>query len=108
MAQNAGPAPAALGLAWKLLGALGVPALAVALLLWRDVALDHAELSVVRADVAGLTAALRAHLDAERARLDAEALKRTDDAVAQARLEAAIAAVRGQIDALLSRLPRRG
>ena len=107
MAQNA-PAPAALGLAWRLVGALGVPALAVALLLWRDVALDHAELSAVRADVVGLASALRAHLDAERARLDAEALQRTDDAVAQARLEAAIAAVRGQIDALLSRLPRRG
>jgi len=107
MAQNA-PAPAALGLAWRLVGALGMPALAVALLLWRDVALDHAQLDAVRGDVAALNVALRAHLDAERARLDSDAMKRTDDAVAQARLEAAIAAVRGQIDALLSRLPRRG
>lgn len=106
-AEAGAPHPAALGLVWKIMAALGVPTLGVALLMWRDAALQAERLETLRGEIASIQSSLREHLDAERRRLDAAALAEREAAVAQARLQEAIASVKGQIDALLQALSRR-
>lgn len=105
--EEQGVHPAAVRLVWKVVGVVGVPISVAALLLWRDAALTSERLDHLSRSQAATAAALEAHLDSERARLTSQAAADRDAAVAQARLEAALAAVRSTLDAILQALPRR-
>ena len=96
-----------MGVAWKILAALGVPALTVALGLWRDVALQAAEIATLRSDATATRATIAEHVASDRQARDAAADRERDAAVASARIAAALEAAKGQIDALLAALSRR-
>lgn len=96
-----------MGAAWKLLSVLGLPAIALAAGLWRDVALQAQTIETLRGELNAQHVALETHLDVERRRLDAAAEAEKNTAVDRARLGAVIDQLKGQIDALLASLSRR-
>lgn len=105
--EQRGPHPAAVGFVWKAVGTVSVPIAVAALMLWRDAALTNARLDDLSRANAATSTALAAHLDDERARLAAQASEAREAAVAQAKLETSLTAVRTTLDAILTALPRR-
>ena len=105
--RHGAPHPAVLGAVWKALAALAIPALGAALVVWRDAALMELRLDAAQAALAQVRADLTAHLADDAARRTAQDREGRDVAVAQARVDAALAAVRLEIDTLLAALQRR-
>lgn len=101
------PHPAALGVVWKIGAALAMPALAAALLVWRNDSLQDSQIRELKVKMDAMGAAMAAHADADSKRVEAVADRERDAAVAQARIAAALDAVKGQVDALLTLLSRR-
>lgn len=101
------PTPAALGVIWKIAAALGLPALGAALMLWRDSALHEQDIAALRVQLAAISGVLHDHLDADGQRVTNAARDAQSDAVARAKLEAALDAVKEQINVVLTVLQRR-
>ncbi|NDC64542.1 MAG: hypothetical protein EBZ59_11290 [Planctomycetia bacterium] len=65
--EQGAPAPAAIGLVWRVAGVLAVPVLGAALMLWRSDALQNQELAALHAENITLRAALDEHLRSDAA-----------------------------------------
>lgn len=99
--------PAVMGAAWKVLSLLGLPAIALAAGLWRDVALQAQTIETMRAELVAQHVTMQQHLSEDRSRRDLESEVNKALAVDRARLGAVIDQLKGHIDALLASLSRR-
>lgn len=75
--------------------------------LWRNDSLQDVRVAELEARIAALAESHRLHVESDQRRVERGADESRDAAVAQARLQAAVDAVKGQIDALLQTLARR-
>ncbi len=95
------PHPAALGLVWRIASVVGAGAFAAALGLWKSDSLHTQEIATLRAELAAVSADLRAHVEADRIRSAADAERERDAAIQAAELRATVRAVGSSFDAFI-------